>query len=193
MRRTARVETLKPGELRPEAGPWRAGPRSRALFEEEQGYLTPGLQQIAVFSGLAMERGEGPVLYDEDGRSYLDFVAGVCVASLGHGHPVYAKALAAQAAKLAVGSFTTRNRVEFLRRLASKTPKGLDRVQLYSSGTEAVEAALRLAKSHTRRFEAVAFWGGFHGKTGGVLGLLGSDFKHDLGPLMPGLYLSPYP
>lgn len=193
MRRTARVETLKPGELRPEAGPWRAGPRSRALFEEEQGYLTPGLQQIAVFSGLAMERGEGPVLYDEDGRSYLDFVAGVCVASLGHGHPVYAKALAAQAAKLAVGSFTTRNRVEFLRRLAAKTPKGLDRVQLYSSGTEAVEAALRLAKSHTRRFEAVAFWGGFHGKTGGVLGLLGSDFKHDLGPLMPGLYLSPYP
>jgi 4-aminobutyrate aminotransferase-like enzyme len=55
-----------------------------------------------------------------------------------------------------------------------------------------VEAALRLARAATGRREFVGFWGGFHGKTGGVLGLLGSDFKHQLGPFMPGQYLSPY-
>src|SRR5215470_18949097 len=63
---------------------------------------------------------------------------------------------------------------------------------MFSGGAEAVEAAFRLAKSATRRFEFIGFWGGFHGKTGGVLGLLGDDFKKELGPFMPGLYSSPY-
>ncbi|MDE2291536.1 MAG: aspartate aminotransferase family protein [Elusimicrobia bacterium] len=177
-----------------QTAPAGAGPRSKALFDEEQGYLTPGLQQIAVFSQLAMARGRGAVLVDEDGREYLDLVAGVCVASIGHGHPVYAKALAEQAAAITVGSFTTRARVEFCRRLMPHLPKGLDRVQLYSSGAEAVEAAFRLAKSRTKKFEFVGFWGGFHGKTGGVLPLLGdTSFKAGLGPLMPGCVSAPYP
>jgi len=68
----------------------------------------------------------------------------------------------------------------------------LNRSQFYSSGAEAVEAALRLAKSRTGHSEVIGFWGGFHGKTGGVLPVLGSSFKHALGPLMPGAYLSPY-
>ena len=72
------------------------------------------------------------------------------------------------------------------------TPDGLDHVQLFSGGAEAVEAALRLAKSVTGKYEVIAFWGGFHGKTGGVLGLLGDKFKHHLGPFTPGQYLSPY-
>jgi 4-aminobutyrate aminotransferase/(S)-3-amino-2-methylpropionate transaminase len=63
---------------------------------------------------------------------------------------------------------------------------------MFSGGSEAVEAALRLAKAATGKREVIGFWGGFHGKTGGVLGLLGSDFKHHLGPFMPGQYLSPY-
>mgnify|MGYP001561040917 CR=1 FL=1 len=171
-----------------------AGPKSLALFEEEQGYLTPGLQQIAVFSKLAMARGRGAVLVDEDGKEYIDLVAGVCVASIGHGHPEYARSLAEQAAALSVGSFTTKARVAFCRRLMPLLPKGLDRVQLYSSGAEAVEAAFRLAKSRTKNFEFVGFWGGFHGKTGGVLPLLGdTSFKAGLGPLMPGCYAAPFP
>jgi 4-aminobutyrate aminotransferase-like enzyme len=68
----------------------------------------------------------------------------------------------------------------------------LKRTQLYSGGAEAVESALRLARAYTKKYEVVAFWGGFHGKTGGVLGLMGSDFKHGLGPLQPGTYLAPY-
>lgn len=170
-----------------------AGPKSLELFEEEQNYLTPGLQQIALFSKIALEKGRGALLYDVDGKEYVDFVAGVCVASIGHGHPDYARAIAEQAAKITVGSFTTKNRVEFCRELMRVTPEGLDRIQLYSSGAEAVEAAFRLSVSHTGHHEFIGFWGGFHGKTGGVLGLLGDTFKHGLGPLAPGRYLSPFP
>lgn len=179
--------------VKTDGGSWTPGPNSSALHDEEQGYMTPGLQQIATFSKIAMKEGRGAILVDEDGREYIDFIAGVCVASIGHGHPVYAKMIADQAERLSVGSFTTKNRVEFLRRLVTKTPRGLDRTQLYSSGAEAVEAALRLAKSKTGHHEVIAFWGGFHGKTGGVLPLLGDSFKHGLGPLMPGTYQTPYP
>ncbi len=170
-----------------------AGPLSKALFDEEQRYIAPGLQSIALFSQLAMESGEGCVLRDVDGREYLDFVAGIGVASIGYSHPEWVRVMQDQVAKTAVGSFTTPRRLSFTKTLASVTPKGLTRVQLYSSGAEGVEAALRLAKSRTKKFEVVSFWGGFHGKTGGVLPLLADSFKYQLGPLMPGLYNSPYP
>ncbi|OGR83406.1 MAG: aminotransferase class III [Elusimicrobia bacterium RIFCSPLOWO2_01_FULL_54_10] len=98
----------------------------------------------------------------------------------------------AQAAKITFSSFTTKVRKDFLKLLTSLLPKHLNRVQLFSGGAEAVEAAFRLAKSVTKKFEFVGFWGGFHGKTGGVLGLLGDDFKKDLGPFMPGLYSVPF-
>ncbi|MGW8323608.1 MAG: aminotransferase class III-fold pyridoxal phosphate-dependent enzyme, partial [Thermodesulfobacteriota bacterium] len=92
----------------------------------------------------------------------------------------------------AFGSFTTLPRVRFLRGLAEAAPGDLRRAHLYSGGSEAVEAALRLAKAHTKKFEFIGFWGGFHGKTGGVLGLIGDDFKHQRGPLAPGSYSVPY-
>ncbi|MHB2025498.1 MAG: aspartate aminotransferase family protein [Elusimicrobiota bacterium] len=169
------------------------GLKSAAVFNEEQKYLAPGVQSIAALSGLAIDSGRGSTLKDLDGNEYLDFAAGVGVASLGHAHPKYVRALSDQLSRVSVGSFCTPRRLSFARALSSVAPPGLCRVQLYSSGSEAVEAALRLAKSRTKRCEAVSFWGGFHGKTGGVLGLLGDDFKRDLGPLMPGLYQSPYP
>jgi len=169
------------------------GPLSRQWFEEEQNYMMPGLQQIALFSQIALDKGRGAVFYDLDGKEYIDFVAGVCVASIGHGHPDYARAIAEQVSAISVGSFTTKNRVEFGRGLMEVLPEGLDRFQLYSGGSEAVEAAFRLAMSHTRHTEFIGFWGGFHGKTGGVLGLLGDNFKHGFGPLAPGRYLAPFP
>src|SRR5439155_1156407 len=79
-------------------------------------------------------------------------------------------ARAEQAVRLAAGSFTTAPRVELLRRIAQVAPAPhLRRTQLYSGGAEAVESALRLARAHTGRYETIGFWGGFHGKTGGVL------------------------
>ncbi len=170
-----------------------AGPKSKAMFEEEQEFIAPGLQTIALYARIAADGGRGAALHDADGNEYLDLVAGIGVASLGYGHPDWAKAVAEQAAKTAVGSFTTAHRLNFLKTLSTVTPKGLTRCQLYSSGAEAVEAALRLAKSKTGKFEVVGFWGGFHGKTLGVMGLLNDGFKNSYGAMAPGLHLSPYP
>ena len=166
--------------------------KSRAIFEEEQNYIAPGFQGIALYSRMALARGRNEIVIDEDGKRYIDFVSGIGVGSVGHCHPHYVRSLRKQIGQLTYGSFTTEVRMKFLRLLASLLPKPLRRIQLFSGGAEAVEAAFRLAKSVTRKFEFVGFWGGFHGKTGGVLGLLGDEFKKDLGPFMPGLYLSPF-
>jgi 4-aminobutyrate aminotransferase-like enzyme len=172
------------------------GPRSRAIVAREQPYLAPGIQQISTLAGLAMEGGEGAVLIDADGNRYLDFVAGIGVASIGHGHPALAAALHQQALKLTSGSYASEARASLVERVAAQTQQigsgALRRVMLYSGGAEAVESALRLARAHTKKHEAIAFWGGFHGKTTGALALMGSDFKHGLGPLPPGNYLTPW-
>jgi 4-aminobutyrate aminotransferase-like enzyme len=129
---------------------------------------------------------------DADGNEYLDFFAGVAVASLGHSHPRFVSGVTAQLQKLAVGSFTNEPRTALLKLLAELAPGGLKRTQLYSGGAEAVEAAVRLAKAYTKKFEIVGFWGGFHGKTGGVMGLIGDEWKQKWGPLAPGTHLVPY-
>ena len=154
--------------------------------------MAAGLQSFALRAGRAMARGTGCTLIDEDGNTYIDFIAGIAVGSVGHCHPHYVETLKRQVERLTFGSFTTEVRAKFLELLATVTPPGLTRIQLFSGGAEAVEAALRLAKAVTKKHEVLGFWGGFHGKTGGVLGLLGSDFKHHLGPFLPGQYLSPY-
>ncbi|MBI4245967.1 MAG: aspartate aminotransferase family protein [Candidatus Rokubacteria bacterium] len=168
------------------------GPRSQRIVAREQRHAAPGLQSYALYAGLAMARGSGCTLVDEDGREYIDFIAGIGVGSVGHCHPDYVEALKRQVERLTFGSFTTETRARFLELLATVTPPGLTRIQLFSGGAEAVEAALRLAKAATGKHEVIGFWGAFHGKTGGVLGLLGSEFKHHLGPFLPGQYLSPY-
>jgi 4-aminobutyrate aminotransferase/(S)-3-amino-2-methylpropionate transaminase len=168
------------------------GPRSRALVAAESRHLAPGTQSIATLSGLAMERADGSVIEDVDGNRYLDLAAGVCVNALGHGHPRYREILKAQIDEVTIGSLTSPRRAAALEKVAAHTPAGLDRIQLYSGGTEAVESAMRLAKSHTKKHEFLSFWGGFHGKTAGTLSLIGDGTKNQLGPLLPGTYLTPY-
>ncbi len=168
------------------------GPRSRALFEQEEQYLAPGRQRISSLAGVAFDHGEGATLTDVDGNTYVDFFAGVAVASLGHGHPAMSKALAAQAERLMVGTFATPERAESFKALAEAAPQPLKRFHLYSGGAEAVEAALRAARSFTGKHEVVGFWGGFHGKTGGVIGLIGDESKQGYGPLPGGQHLVPY-
>ncbi|HYR46231.1 MAG TPA: aspartate aminotransferase family protein [Thermoanaerobaculia bacterium] len=169
-----------------------AGSRSREIFAREERHMAPGLQSFALYSGLAMARGEGSRLYDEDGKAYIDFIAGIAVGSVGHCHPHYVARIQEQLQKLTFGSFTTEVRTRFLELLATVTPPGLTRIQLFSGGSEAVEAALRLAKSATGKHEFVGYTGAFHGKTGGVLPLLWGDFKDGLGPFVPGCYSAPY-
>ncbi len=168
------------------------GPRSKAIFDLESEHMAPGLQSFALYSGLAMARGEGSRLFDADGNGYVDFIAGIAVGSVGHCHPHYVARLKDQLERLTFGSFTTETRAKFLELLASVAPPGLTRIQLFSGGAEAVEAAFRLAKSATGKFEFVGYTGAFHGKTGGVLPLLWGDFKKGLGPLAPGCSSAPY-
>ncbi len=165
---------------------------SAKLYEEERRYMAPGLQEVSQLSRLAIKKAKGCRLMDMEGKSYLDFMAGVAVCSIGHAHPKYIAAIGEQLGNVTVGSFTTENRVALLRLIASLTPGELNRTQLYSGGSEAVEAAIRLAKSYNKKFEILGFWGGFHGKTGGVLGLIGDQFKKHWGILHPGLHLAPY-
>ncbi|MBI5534708.1 MAG: aspartate aminotransferase family protein [Deltaproteobacteria bacterium] len=168
------------------------GPRSKEAREREASCIAPGYQAIAAYAGIAVDRGIGSEIVDLDGNRFLDIAAGICVAALGYGHPEYVKAMSEQLARTHVGSFTTLARVEAVRAVAAVAPTGLDRVQLYSGGAEAVESAMRLARAYTGKFEVLSFWGGFHGKTSGSLAQMGSDFKHGLGPLVPGAYLTPY-
>ena len=168
------------------------GPKSRALRSQEAEHLAPGTQAIWEYAGIAVESGTGSELLDVDGNRFLDLVAGISVAALGYAHPRYIAEFSAQLAKIHVGSFTTEARLKALSLLAELLPPELDKIQLFSGGSEAVESALRLARAHTGKFEVLSFWGGFHGKTSGALAQMGSDFKHGLGPLPPGAHLTPY-
>src|SRR2546430_5295708 len=125
------------------------GPRSRRIVADEQRHLSPGLQSFALTAGVAMARGQGSTLIDEDGNEYIDFIAGIGVGSVGHCHPHYVDALKRQLERLTFGSFTTETRAKVLELLASLPPSGLPRIQMVSGGAEAGEAALRVAKAAT--------------------------------------------
>jgi 4-aminobutyrate aminotransferase-like enzyme len=169
------------------------GPKSKALRAREDQHLAPGLQGYALMAGIAVDEAKGSAITDVDGNTFVDFIGGIAVNALGHSHPVYVKAVQDQVARASVGALTSEARVLLGERLAARTPsKALHRLQLYSSGAEAVESALRLAKCHTHKHEFVSFWGGFHGKTMGVLSLMGSRFKEGLGPMVPGAHQVPY-
>ncbi len=166
--------------------------RTKALFDAEQAFIAPGLQTIALLSELAIDHGRGCTLTDLDGNTYLDLNAGVSVASLGHAHPRYVAALTTQLEAVAVGSFTSRARAAVTELIASLAPGDLNRVQYFSGGAEAVEAAIKLARSYTKKTDVIGFTGGFHGKTAGVLPLSDVAWKHAVGPLPPGFHIAPY-
>lgn len=169
------------------------GPRSKAIREREERHLAPGLQGFALMAGIVVDRARGSTVSDVDGNTFIDIIGGIGVNGLGHSHPTFVRAVQEQVEKASVGSFTSEARVELLDRIAANRPApAVHRTQLYSSGAEAVESALRLAKCVTGKYEFVSFWGGFHGKTMGVLSLMGSDFKDKLGPMVPGSHIAPY-
>jgi 4-aminobutyrate aminotransferase-like enzyme len=169
------------------------GPKSRALRAREDAHLAPGAQGYALMAGVVVDHAEGTQVTDVDGNQFLDFIGGIAVGALGHSHPTWVEAIQKQAGRAAVGSLTSEARVELVERFARHAPaSGVHRLQMYSGGAEAVESALRLAKSHTGKYEFVSCWGGFHGKTMGALSLMGSTFKDKLGPMVPGSHQVPY-
>ena len=117
---------------------------------------------------VAYERGQGVTLTDVDGNTYIDFSSGIVITNLGHAHPVVAEAIARAASELDnVHDFATPFKVRAMEALESITPPGLSLFTFFSSGTEAVEGAMRVARAATGRMGFVSFHRDFHGRTGG--------------------------
>lgn len=157
--------------------------------------LSPLLKQA---TPVVVDHGEGVYLYDVDGRRHLDFTAGIGVTSTGHCHPRVVRAAQEQAAKLIHGQYTTvmhQPLLELSRRLGEVLPPGLDSLFFVNSGSEAVEAALRLSRHATGRPNIIVFQGSFHGRTVGAASLTtsGTRFRSGYSPLMGGVHVAPFP
>ena len=142
---------------------------------------------------IAIVRGDGATLYDESGRGYIDCVAGVGVASVGHANPDVARAIGEQARTLVTcpGTFYNDVRARLLERLVSITPPNVSRAFLCNSGTEANEAAIKFAMHATGRRKFVCAMRGFHGRT---MGALSATHKHRSAyePLLDGFAFVPF-
>jgi 4-aminobutyrate aminotransferase len=141
------------------------------------------------------DHASGAEIWDVDDKSYIDWTSGVLVANVGHAHPVLAKALAVQASRLLnTFDFPTPERLRLAEKIVKTTPEHLDKVIFLTTGAEAMDAATRLARRFSGKFEIVAFWGGFHGRTYGPMSLSGiAKIRRNYGPLVPGTILAPYP
>lgn len=142
----------------------------------------------------AFERGEGVRLFTEDGKSYLDFVAGIAVSALGHSHPEMVAALQEQAGKLwhTSNMFRVPAAEELSRKMCERLPFA-DRVFFTNSGTEAIECALKTARKYhwskgdEERYEIVTFSGAFHGRSLGAINAGGNPkYLEGFGPELPG-------
>jgi len=171
------------------------GPKAKAIIDRDDQVLSPSYTRSYP---LVAERGEGAIVQDPDGNRFLDFAAGIAVVATGHCHPKVVRAIQDQAAKLIHMSgtdFYYENMVQLAEKLASLVPgPGPRRVYFGNSGTEAIEAALKLARYHTGRGQFIAFVGAFHGRTMGSLALTGSKSVQKKGffPIMQGVHHVPY-
>ena len=164
------------------------GPRSRAIFRQDQGLLAAGNSAGSLWSELAIVEGRDAMVRDADGNWLLDACSGTVVMNLGHGHPAVAAAIGGQARLLThFYDYTTEVRVRFVELLKSTLPESFEAFHLANSGSEAVEAALRTARSATGRHEVIAFHNGYHGRTLGALSLTAGAGREGLGPFLPGV------
>ncbi|WP_406637924.1 aspartate aminotransferase family protein [Amycolatopsis sp. WGS_07] len=157
--------------------------------------LSPLLKQA---TPVVVDHGEGVYLYDVDGKRHLDFTAGIGVTSTGHCHPRVVEAAREQIGKLVHGQYTTvmhQPLLELTRKLGDVLPSGLDSLFYANSGSEAVEAALRLARQATKRPNVIVFQGGFHGRTvaAATMTTSGTRFSAGISPLMSGVHVAPFP
>ena len=154
--------------------------------------MNPDAHEAGLYSkrGLTLVRGSGALVYDDEGREYVDCIAGHGVASLGHGNPHVVEAISEQARRLITCPSTFDNdvRIAYMAKLARVTPRGLDRFFFCNSGAEAVEASIKFARLSTGRTGLVAAKRGFHGRTAGALSLTWNP-KHRkrFEPLLPGV------
>jgi 4-aminobutyrate aminotransferase len=164
------------------------GPKAAEIIERDRRILSPSYTRGYP---LVVKRGEGAIVEDVDGNRFLDFNAGIAVVATGHAHPKVVSAIQEQAAEflhMSGTDFYYENMVRLAEKLAALTPGGVERrVYFGNSGTEAIEAAIKMARYHSGRDKFIAFLGGFHGRTMGALSLTGSKViqRRGFGPMLP--------
>jgi 4-aminobutyrate aminotransferase len=172
------------------------GPKAQAVLQGDLKYISPSYTRSYP---LVAKRGRGVIVEDVDGNEFLDFSAGIAVVSTGHCHPEVVAAIQKQAAELIHMSgtdFYYENLITLAERLANVSPiSGPVRAYYGNSGTEAIEAAMKMARYHTRRQGIIAFYGAFHGRTMGALSLTASKTqqRRRFFPLVPGVAHVPFP
>ena len=172
------------------------GPKAKQVIAADAQSVSPSYTRDYP---LVAKRGHGAIVEDVDGNAFLDFAAGIAVCSTGHCHPEVVAAIQKQAAELIHMSgtdFYYPNLVELAQKLGAIAPgKETKRVYFGNSGAEAIEAAIKLAKYHTKRDKLVAFHGAFHGRTMGALSLTASRSvqRKGFGTLLSGVFHMPYP
>jgi 4-aminobutyrate aminotransferase len=171
------------------------GPRARAILERDAAVVSPSYPRDCPF---VMSHGRGAEVWDVDGNRFLDFAAGIAVCATGHAHPQVVQAVKDAADRfLHISSdFWHEGQVRLGERIAELAPMGEPVMSFFAqSGTESVEAALKLARHFTGRPRFIGFLGGFHGRTMGALALTSSKYtqQSDFFPTMPGVTHVPYP
>jgi 4-aminobutyrate aminotransferase len=171
------------------------GPKAQTIIEKDRNHTAPAYGRVYP---LVMKEGRGTAVEDVDGNLFLDFMAGIAVASTGHSHPKVVKAIEEQARKflhICGSDFYYEPMAQLAEKLAQLAPgASAKKVFLTNSGTEAIEAALKLARYATGRKHVIAFFGAFHGRTMGSLSLTASRSSHraQFSPLIPDIHHVPY-
>jgi len=171
------------------------GPLAKKLIKQDKSYVSPSYTRVYP---LVAEKAKGLWLHDVDGNLFLDFTAGIAVNATGHCHPHIVRAITDQAKRLLHMSgtdFYYTPQIQLAEKLATLAPgRGAKKVYFGNSGAEAVEAAFKLARWHTKRELNIAFFGAFHGRTMGALSLTASKAiqKKHYNPLVPGITHIPY-
>jgi len=143
---------------------------------------------------IVWDHGQGVWVWDVDGNLFIDFTSGVLVSNLGHNHPELVSAIQNQAPRMMnCYSFPTPERVTAACYLKNLLPGNLDRVFMLSTGADATEAALRISRRYSGKQEILSFYGGFHGRTYGAMGVAGSmSTRRHFGVPVPGGIMAPY-
>lgn len=142
---------------------------------------------------LEIERADGIYLFSKQGKEYIDLISGVSVSSLGHNSPIIKDAIISQVTKhlhlMVYGEFIQQSQVNLAEYLVKLLPEPLNNVYFVNSGSEAIEAAIKLAKKHTKKTKIFALNNAYHGSTMGALSLCGNDnFKSSSMPLLPDIH-----
>jgi 4-aminobutyrate aminotransferase len=171
------------------------GPKARAIIDRDHAVISPSYPRAYPF---VMDHGNGVDVWDVDGNHFLDFAAGIAVASTGHSHPKVVKAIQEQAERFIhiSSDYYHANWVDLGEKLDEIAPFSEDAVSfMTNSGTESVEAALKLARHYTGRSQFVGFLGAFHGRTMGAVSITASKpiYHRDFYPLLNGVVHVPFP